>query len=111
MTDEPRAASWRELLEKTVELGLGAALLTREAIAKLVEDLVKRGAVTREEGKKLLADMLEKGKGQKSKMESFIAEVAEQVLARADLAHRSTVEELQRRVAALEEQLERERGG
>jgi len=110
MTHEPTTASWRELLEKTVELGLGAALLTREAIARLVEDLVKRGAVTREDGKRLLEEMLEKGKGQKKKMESFVAEVVERALVRADLARRSAVEDLEQRIAALEDQLKPTQG-
>jgi len=111
MTHDPKAASWREVLEKTIELGLGAALLTREAVSKVVEDLVKRGAVTREEGKRLVSHMLERGKAQREKMETLIADITERALARADLARRSTVEELQQRVAALEDQLKRARQG
>jgi polyhydroxyalkanoate synthesis regulator phasin len=104
-------ASWREMLEKTVELGLGAALLTKDAAAKLVEDLVKRGKISKEEGSRLVSEMLEKGKGQKAKIEQLIAESVERVLTKADLARRSSVEELERRVAALEEELGRKRGG
>jgi polyhydroxyalkanoate synthesis regulator phasin len=108
MRDESKVTSWRELLDKTIELGLGAALLTKEAATKLVDDLVKRGAVSKEDGKKLVTEMMEKGKGQKAKMESFMAEVAERVLNRADLARRSTVEDLERRLAALEERLKQQ---
>ncbi len=111
MADQSKITSWRELLEKTIELGLGAALLTKEAASKLVDDLVKRGAVTRDEGKKLVDQMLEKGRGQKEKMETFVAEVAERVVNRADLARRPSVEDLERRVAALEERLKQEQGG
>ena len=99
MRDDPKVASWHELLDKTVELGLGAALLTKDAIAKLVDDLVKRGAVSREDGRRLVADMLERGRKQKETMESFIVEVVERVLARADLARRSTVEQLEKQEA------------
>lgn len=105
MTDEPKIASWRELLEKTVELGLGAALLSKEAATKLMEDLVKRGAVTREEAGKLVSQMMDKGKDQKQKMETFMAEVAEQVLEKADVARRSRFEELEKRIAELERRL------
>ncbi len=52
--------------------------------------------------------MMEKGKTQKQRMEDFVAEVAERVLARADLARRSSVEDLARRVAELEQRLGRE---
>jgi polyhydroxyalkanoate synthesis regulator phasin len=111
VTDDPKVASWHELLDKTIELGLGAALLTKDAIAKLVEDLVKRGAVTREDGKKLVGEMVERGKTQKEKMEVFVAEVAERVLDRADLARRSSVEQLEKRMTALEEELARKSAG
>jgi len=109
MPSDSRIASWRELLEKTIELGLGAALLTKDAAAKLVDDLVKRGAITKEEGGKLVSDMMEKGKGQKEKMESLIRQTVERLLAKADMARRSSVEEIEKRVAALEEELRRTR--
>jgi len=102
MRDDSERAGWGELLEKTVELSLGAVLLTKDAATKVIEDLVKRGAMTREEGGKLVSDMMEKGKLQKEKMEEFVAEVVERALARADVARRSSVEELEKRVVELE---------
>ena len=110
MAEQPKTTSWRELLEKTIELGLGAALLTKEAATKLVDDLVQRGAVTRDEGRKLVDQMMEKGRGQKEKMEAFVSDVAQRVVERADVARRSHVEDLERRVAALEERLKQGRG-
>ena len=108
MSGETRITSWRELLEKTIELGLGAALLTKESAGKLVDELVKRGDMSRDEGKKLVTDMMEKGKGQKKKMEDFVVEVVERVLGRADIARRSQIEELERRIAELEGRLGRQ---
>jgi len=105
MSGEMRITSWRELLEKTIELGLGAALLTKESASKLVDEMVKRGDVSREEGKKLVSDMVEKGKGQKQKMEDFVVEIVERALGKADIARRSQVEELEKRIAELEGRL------
>lgn len=108
MSGETKVTSWRELLEKTIELGLGAALLTKESAGKLVDELVKRGDVSREDGKKLVSDMLEKGKGQKKKMEDFVVEIVERALGKADIARRSQIEELERRIAQLEDRLGRQ---
>jgi len=108
MSGETKVTSWRELLEKTIELGLGAALLTKESAGKLVDDLVKRGDVSREEGKKLVTDMLEKGKGQKKRMEDFVVEVVERALGKADIARRSQIEDLEKRIAELEDRLGRQ---
>jgi polyhydroxyalkanoate synthesis regulator phasin len=102
MSGETKVTSWRELLEKTIELGLGAALLTKESATKLVDELVRRGEVSREESKKLVSEMLHKGRGQKEKMEDFIAGIVERSLAKADIARRSQIEELERRLADLE---------
>jgi len=105
MSSEMKIGSWRELFEKTIELGLGAALLTKESATKLADDLVQRGAVSREEGKKLVSDMMEKGKGQKKRMEDFVGEIVERSLERADVARRSQIQDLERRVSALEEMM------
>ncbi|MFB3883502.1 MAG: phasin family protein [Armatimonadota bacterium] len=109
MSGDAKIGSWKELFEKTAELGLGAALLTKETATKLVDDLIKRGAVSKTEGKKLVTDMLEKGKGQKQKMEEFITEVFQRMMDKADVARRSHIEELERRIAELEERLDMQR--
>ncbi len=108
MSGETKIGSWRELLDKTVELGLGAALLTRETATKLVDDLIQRGEVTKDEGKKMVTDMLEKGKHQKVKMEDFIAEIAQRVMDKADVARRSHIEALELRISQLEERLNKQ---
>ncbi len=108
MAEQPQAggtANWRDLLERVMELGLGAALLTGEAATKLVDDLVKRGSMTKEEGHKLYGEMMEKGKQQRQRIDEVVAEMVERVLARSDLARRTQVEALEKRVALLEAQL------
>jgi len=110
MAEEHKVVSWRDLLEKTVDLGLGAALLTKEAATKLVEDLVKRGSMSKEEGHKAVCDMLEKGKEQKARMENLVRQTVDRMLAQADLARQSSMQELERRVRDLERELKRAQG-
>jgi polyhydroxyalkanoate synthesis regulator phasin len=107
MSGDPKIGSWREFLEKTVELGLGAALLTADSVKKVVDDLVKRGGMSKEEGQKLAAQLLERGKAQKERMERLVAETVERVLSRTDVARRSQLAELERRMAELEEEIGR----
>src|SRR5512142_3094782 len=105
MSEQTTSATWRDMFDRMMELGLGAALLTREAATKLVDDLVKKGSMTREDGRRVLSDMMEKGKEQKERMEEVVADMVDRVLTRSDLARRSQIEELERRIALLEAKL------
>lgn len=105
MSEQTTSATWRDMLDRVMELGLGAALLTREAAAKAVDDLVKKGSMSKEDGRRILSDMVEKGKVQRERMEEVVAEVVDRVLTRSDLARRSQIDELERRVALLEARL------
>jgi len=107
MSEEHKVVSWRDLFEKTVDLGLGAALLIKEAAANLVDDLVKRGSMSKDEGQKMLSQMLEKGKEQKTKMEGLVHQTVDKMLGQADLARQSSIEALERRVTELERELKR----
>ena len=110
MSGESKIGSWRELLEKTIEVGLGAALLTKESATKLVDELIQRGEVTKGESKKLIAEILDKGKQQKQRMEEFVGEVVQRAMDRADVARRSQIEELERRVDELAARLNEQQG-
>lgn len=105
MSNEKKIGSWHELLEKTIDLGLGAVMLTKESAIKLADEMVKRGDVTKEEGKKLVADLMEKGKDQKEKLEDFIADIVQRAMEKADIAKQSHIENLEQRIAELEERL------
>lgn len=109
MKSETTHASWRDLLSKAMDLGIGAVLLTKEAAEKAVDELVAKGDVTREEGKHLLERMMERGKDQKERLEKLVAELVEKAVARADLARgaelrtaRAELAELGKRVDRLE---------
>jgi polyhydroxyalkanoate synthesis regulator phasin len=107
MSEQPGigGTNFRDVLERMLEIGLGAALLTREAATKFVDDMVKRGSMTREEGRHLFDDMMEKGKQQKQRMDELVSEMVERVLARSDLARRSQLEALEKRLELLEAHL------
>ena len=109
MPEEHKAVSWRDLFEKTVDLGLGAALLTKEAATKLVDDLVKRGSMSKDEGQKMVSEMLEKGKEQKARIENLVRQMVDRMLSQANLARQSSIEDLERRVIGLERDLKRAR--
>ncbi len=90
---------------RTFELGLGAATLTAETAQKVVNDLIGQGEVSREEGANLIDKLIAMGHSQREQLSSMIDKATERALERMDLARRSDLEALRKRVAALEQQV------
>jgi len=107
MKSETGHASWRELLSKAVDLGIGAVLLTKEAAQKAVDELIAKGDMTKEEGKHLLERMMERGKEQKERLEKLIAETVESAIEKADLARGSELREARAGLAEVQKRLDR----
>jgi len=107
MEQEREHTSWRELFARSVDLGLGALLLTKEAAQKAVDELVHKGEVSREEGKRLVERMLERGKEQKEHMEQMIREAVDKALEKADVARGSDLRDARARIAELQARLDK----
>jgi len=104
--EENPTLTWRDLLDKSLELGLGAVVLTKQSVSKLVEELVAKGSLGREEAKNVVAQMLERGRQEKAQIERLVTQVAEKVVERAGLARRADLEALAARVDRLERRAE-----
>jgi polyhydroxyalkanoate synthesis regulator phasin len=107
MNPEGEKQSWRDLLTKSLDLGLGALMLTKEAAQKAIDELVSKGEVTKDEGKHLLQRMIERGKEEKERVEKLVKETVDRALEKADLARAAELREARVRLAELEQRLER----
>jgi len=107
MKPEGENPSWRDLLTRSLDLGLGALTLTKEAAQKAIEELVSKGEVTKEEGKHLFQRMLERGKEEKERLEKLVKETVDRALEKADLARGAELREARVRLAELEQRLDR----
>ena len=61
----------KELIRKSMLLGLGAASLTREKISGLMKEFVKRKAITAKDGKMLFRQVLKEAIKHKSRIEKL----------------------------------------
>jgi len=110
MAEEKKAPTLRDLFLRSVEVGLGAAALTRETAQKVVDELVAKGAVSRAEARETVSELLERGQRQKEQLDQYLAGVVSGVLEKADLARASQVRKLEARIAELEARLLRQAG-
>jgi len=107
MASENEHPSWRDILARSVDLGLGALTLTKEAAQKAVDELVHKGEVSKDEGKKLVERMVERGKEQKERIEGVAREAVDKALEKADLARGRELREARAQIAELQQRLDR----
>ena len=95
----------KDFLDRTVTLGIGAAIASKEQIEKLVDELVEKGNVAKEESADIVDELMKKGKEYQSKFEASIKEKVKQTLKDHDFVTKEEFDKLKKRVEELEAQL------
>ena len=66
-----------DILEKTVNLGLGLLLYSREKVEEMVEELVSKGEVAKKDARQFATDLVQRGEEQREELKKLIrSEVA-----------------------------------
>ena len=91
-----------DLFKQIFTLGLGAAIITKEQIEKTVEGLVAKGEISRNESKELINQWSEKGEQAKQELDNIVKTRVNQVFSSLNLATKEDLQDLERRIAALE---------
>ncbi len=93
------------MIDLLVSLGWGTVSMTKEKAEKTVETLVKKGEIQREEARTLLKELMERGEKEKEEFSQHIKNEVNNVLQKSDLVTRNEYRELEKRVTALEEKV------
>ena len=91
-----------DLFKQIFTLGLGAAVITKEQIEKTVEGFVAKGELSRTESKELINQWSEKGEQAKQELDDIVKTRVNQVLSSLNLVTKEEFQDLERRIAALE---------
>lgn len=59
------------LLKKTMYIGLGCALITKDKAEDVVKDFIKRGDITEKEGKALISELIKKSEDSKNDIQAY----------------------------------------
>ena len=92
-----------DMMKKTMLAGVGLAAMTRDKIEEIGAELVRRGELTEKEGKEFVDEMATSADRARKDFESRIDQMVQQVLERLHVATRQDVDEVLRRLDALEE--------
>jgi polyhydroxyalkanoate synthesis regulator phasin len=94
-----------DMLKKFFFTGMGVAYMTKEKVEELGKRLVKEAQLSEAEGKKFLDELQKNSEDTRSALERMVREYSEAAMKKMNLPTRKEMEELQRRVTHLENEL------
>jgi polyhydroxyalkanoate synthesis regulator phasin len=100
----------KEILQKAWHFGLGVFDFTREKVESLVAEMVRRGEISEKESPEAVKEILDRAKEAQSALMDKVKELVNKALAEARPAKAADLEALEKRVAALEEEIKRLKG-
>jgi polyhydroxyalkanoate synthesis regulator phasin len=100
----------KDIWQKAWHFGLGVFDFTREKVESLVEEMVRRGEITKQEGPEMVKELLGRAQGAQAAVMDKVKELVHKALAEARPAKAADLEALEKRVAALEEEVKRLKG-
>jgi poly(hydroxyalkanoate) granule-associated protein len=99
-----------EMARKVLLAGIGAMALTQEEIERFVGKLVERGEIAEKDGRKLIKDIMERRRKKsaevRSDTEDEVEKRMEEVLGRMNIASKSDIDALNRKITTLTKKLD-----
>ncbi|HHY97582.1 MAG TPA: polyhydroxyalkanoate synthesis regulator [Firmicutes bacterium] len=87
-----------DTVNKIIDFGLGAVLLTREKIQKAMDECVKRGEMGRSEADRLVSELTKKGEEGRARLREAVRDEVEKIVGELGLATKKDLEELEMRL-------------
>lgn len=95
-----------EIINKVINLGLGAVLLTKENIEEVIDEMVKKGEIKKDEAKAQVNELLKKVLSSKQEVESKIERIVENMLHKLDIPTRKELQQMQKKLDEIIKRLE-----
>jgi polyhydroxyalkanoate synthesis regulator phasin len=102
--------SMKELLEKAKLFGLGVFDFTREKVESVVDEMVRRGEISQQESPEAVKELLARAQEAQAATWDKVKELINQALAEMKPARAADLEALEKRVAALEDEVRQLKG-
>ena len=95
-----------EEIQKSLTIGLGVVLLSKDKIEEVTRRLVDEARLTREDADRLADELFQTGRHQWSSMEDFIKDAVRRILSSMDIGSQRELEELKAQVNNLQKRVE-----
>lgn len=100
-----------ELMKKTMLIGMGLALKTRDEMQELVKEISEKGKVSEEEGREFLDEILNKCDEARESFEESVDRSVAKILKKMDLVTAKEFNQLKDELEALKGQVEEMKKG
>jgi len=98
-----------DFFEKIYLSGLGTISITKEKAERIVNELISRGKLEKSKKKETIDGLMKKGKDIKKNLEKLTETKVKRMLDRMELATKSDVKSLKKRIAVLEKKLSKKK--
>lgn len=98
-----------DFFEKMFLTGLGTISITKEKAERIVNELIARGKLEKSKKKETIDGLMKKGKDFKKTLEKLMETKTKRMLDRMELATKSDVKLLKKRIEVLEKKLSKKK--
>ncbi|MCC7211309.1 MAG: hypothetical protein E3K40_13215 [Candidatus Brocadia sp.] len=95
-----------DFINKVINLGFGALLITKENIEEVIDEMVKKGEIKKDEAKAQVNELFKKVLSSKQEIESKIEKIVEDVLHKLDIPTRKELQQMQKKLDEIIKRLE-----
>lgn len=91
-----------EIIKQSFLAGLGALALTKEAVENVTRRLVEEGKISAHDAQGFVTEMVKEGEKMSAEIQDKVTDIVKRAVQSMNLAGRSELQELEKRVAELE---------
>lgn len=95
-----------DFINKMINLGFGAVLLTKENIEEVIDEMVKKGEIKKDEAKVRANELFKKVLSSKQEIESKVEKIVENALHKLDIPTRKELQDMQKKLEEIIKRME-----
>lgn len=95
-----------DIINKVINLGFGALIVTKENVEELIDEMVKKGEIRKDEAKEQVNELFKRVLSSKKEIESKIEKIVENVLHRLDIPTRNELQQMQKKLEEIIKRME-----
>ena len=95
-----------DMIQKVINLGFGALIVTKENVEELIDEMVKKGEIKKDEAKEQVNELFKKVLSSRKEIVSTIEKIVENVLHKLDIPTRNELQQMQKKLEEIIKRLE-----